>query len=77
MNDEKTVLWEVADGVGRVTLNRPDRLNAWNGQFGRDLRAAIDAALTTLAGPMIAAIKADEARYHQVNTVPLVDCSGC
>src|SRR5918998_766330 len=38
MNDEKTILWEVADGIGRVTLNRPDRLNAWTPQFGQELR---------------------------------------
>jgi 2-(1,2-epoxy-1,2-dihydrophenyl)acetyl-CoA isomerase len=37
MSDEKTIIWEVADGVGRVTLNRPDRLNAWIPDFGRDL----------------------------------------
>ena len=37
MND-KTVLWEVADGVGRITLNRPETLNAWTAQFGTELR---------------------------------------
>jgi 2-(1,2-epoxy-1,2-dihydrophenyl)acetyl-CoA isomerase len=35
---EAPVLWELADGVGRVTLNRPDVLNAWNLDFGRELR---------------------------------------
>ena len=38
MSDENPVLWEVADGVGRVTLNRPDRLNAWVPEFGEALR---------------------------------------
>jgi 2-(1,2-epoxy-1,2-dihydrophenyl)acetyl-CoA isomerase len=33
----ETVLWDVEDGVGRITLNRPDTLNAWNEQFGKDL----------------------------------------
>jgi 2-(1,2-epoxy-1,2-dihydrophenyl)acetyl-CoA isomerase len=33
-----TVLWEVAGGVGRITLNRPDRLNAWIPEFGAALR---------------------------------------
>ena len=28
MNYE-TVIWELSDGVGRITLNRPDSLNAW------------------------------------------------
>src|SRR5919202_1805459 len=37
MND-KTVLWEVDDGVGRITLNRPDSLNAWTAEFGAELR---------------------------------------
>src|SRR2546421_2375273 len=37
MND-KTVLWEVADGVGRITLNRPQSLNAWTAAFGAELR---------------------------------------
>src|SRR5438132_8863131 len=37
MND-KTVLWEVADGVGRITLNRPQTLNAWIAEFGAALR---------------------------------------
>jgi 2-(1,2-epoxy-1,2-dihydrophenyl)acetyl-CoA isomerase len=37
MND-KTVLWEVGDGVGRITLNRPDSLNAWTAEFGAELR---------------------------------------
>jgi 2-(1,2-epoxy-1,2-dihydrophenyl)acetyl-CoA isomerase len=34
----ETVIWDVDDGVGRITLNRPDTLNAWNEQFGIDLR---------------------------------------
>ena len=37
MSDEKTIIWEVADGVGRLTLNRPDRLNAWIPELGREL----------------------------------------
>ena len=37
----ETVTWERSDGVGRVTLNRPDRLNAWTAQLGRDLKRAI------------------------------------
>ena len=36
--DDKTVLWEVDDGVGRITLNRPDSLNAWTAEFGTELR---------------------------------------
>src|SRR5436853_1635316 len=35
---EKTVLWEVDGGVGRITLNRPETLNAWIAEFGAELR---------------------------------------
>ena len=37
----ETVMWDVEDGVGRITLNRPDTLNAWNEQFGFDLREVV------------------------------------
>jgi 2-(1,2-epoxy-1,2-dihydrophenyl)acetyl-CoA isomerase len=33
----ETVIWEESDGVGTVTLNRPESLNAWTDQFGREL----------------------------------------
>ena len=42
MSDEKTVLWEVRDGIGRVTLNRPDRLNAWTPEFGEELKGIFE-----------------------------------
>jgi enoyl-CoA hydratase/carnithine racemase len=35
---------DVEDGVLTITLNRPDRLNAWTGTMGRELIAAIDRA---------------------------------
>lgn len=31
MADEDVVLWDEADGVATLTLNRPDRMNAWTG----------------------------------------------
>lgn len=37
-----TVDLTVERGVGRVTLNRPDALNAWNEQLGLDLLAAVE-----------------------------------
>jgi 2-(1,2-epoxy-1,2-dihydrophenyl)acetyl-CoA isomerase len=54
-----TVLWEQDGGVGRITLNRPETLNAWTAEFGAELvdtvnRAAADesvrAVLITGAG---------------------------
>lgn len=38
------VLYEVADGVATVTLNRPDRLNAWTGRMNHEYRSAMAAA---------------------------------
>jgi 2-(1,2-epoxy-1,2-dihydrophenyl)acetyl-CoA isomerase len=39
---ENTVLWEESDGVGRITLNRPDSLNAWTAEFGGALKDIIE-----------------------------------
>ncbi len=38
----ETVIWEQSDGVGRLTLNRPDTLNAWTDQLGRELKDVIE-----------------------------------
>jgi 2-(1,2-epoxy-1,2-dihydrophenyl)acetyl-CoA isomerase len=35
------VIWELDGGIGRVTLNRPDSLNAWRSDFGRELKQVI------------------------------------
>jgi enoyl-CoA hydratase/carnithine racemase len=40
----ETVLYEVDRGVATVTLNRPERLNAWNAQLASDLSAALGTA---------------------------------
>jgi 2-(1,2-epoxy-1,2-dihydrophenyl)acetyl-CoA isomerase len=37
----ETIQLELNDGVAELTLNRPERLNAWNQQFGEELRSAI------------------------------------
>ena len=42
--DFETIRYEVADGVLTLTLNRPDRLNAFTGQMLDDLIAAFDAS---------------------------------
>ena len=40
----ETILYETVDQVGVITLNRPDRLNAFTRQMHEDLRDAIGAA---------------------------------
>ncbi len=39
---DPTVIWRRADGVGWITLNRPDTLNAWTSEFGSDLAAILE-----------------------------------
>lgn len=38
----ETLIWEQSGAVGRLTLNRPETLNAWTAEFGRELRQVID-----------------------------------
>jgi 2-(1,2-epoxy-1,2-dihydrophenyl)acetyl-CoA isomerase len=38
----ETVIWEQSDAVGRLTLNRPETLNAWTAEFGRELKQVTD-----------------------------------
>jgi enoyl-CoA hydratase/carnithine racemase len=38
------VLYEVRDRIATVTLHRPDKLNAWTAQMGREVRAAMTEA---------------------------------
>ena len=38
------VLYEVKDRVATVTLHRPEKLNAWTAQMGREVRAAMTEA---------------------------------
>jgi enoyl-CoA hydratase/carnithine racemase len=38
----ETILLDREDGIATITLNRPDRMNAWNGQMMKDLIEAFD-----------------------------------
>jgi enoyl-CoA hydratase/carnithine racemase len=38
------ILFDVSEGIATITLNRPDRLNAWTGTMAHELRAAMTAA---------------------------------
>lgn len=42
MAQERTITLAVSDGVAKVTLNRPDKLNSFTRQMHSDLRAALD-----------------------------------
>jgi 2-(1,2-epoxy-1,2-dihydrophenyl)acetyl-CoA isomerase len=36
------LIWEQDGGTARITLNRPQTLNAWNPEFGHELKRAIE-----------------------------------
>ena len=40
--DYEQITLEISDGVGVLTLNRPDRLNAWTSTMNREMVAAVE-----------------------------------
>lgn len=44
MSVSDAILYAKADGIGTITLNRPDKLNAWTSAMERDVKAALQAA---------------------------------
>ncbi len=53
MSDEQLVIWEQDGGLGRITLNRPDSLNAWTMEFGEQLKGIIE---SEAADPSVRAV---------------------
>jgi 2-(1,2-epoxy-1,2-dihydrophenyl)acetyl-CoA isomerase len=49
----ETIRLTIEDAVANITLNRPERLNAWNAQFGDELREAL---LKDAADPSVRAV---------------------
>jgi 2-(1,2-epoxy-1,2-dihydrophenyl)acetyl-CoA isomerase len=42
LTSSDTVLWEQSGPVGRITLNRPETLNAWIAEFGAALKDIVN-----------------------------------
>ena len=42
--DFQTIIYEQANGIGTITLNRPDRLNAWNDQVNKEVTEVVKSA---------------------------------
>jgi 2-(1,2-epoxy-1,2-dihydrophenyl)acetyl-CoA isomerase len=40
--DYDTIIWEQSGAVGRLTLNRPETLNAWTEQLGMELKQCVE-----------------------------------
>jgi len=38
----ETLIWEQSGAVGRLTLNRPETLNAWTAEFGHELKQVVE-----------------------------------
>ena len=69
------VTWEQDGGVGRLTLNRPDSLNAWTEDFGVELKQVItvdaaDESVRKAADPLAVA-RAGAADLLVVKAQPL------
>ena len=42
--DYEAIIYEVEDNILTITLNRPERLNAFNGQMSSEIHNALDRA---------------------------------
>lgn len=46
MSEESAVLWERDGAIGRMTLNRPESLNAWDDLLGRQMKEIVSERAT-------------------------------
>ena len=52
----QTILFEVADGIARLTLNRPERLNSFNTTMHAEVRAALSSLVDASKGEAAARV---------------------
>lgn len=61
MHQDSAVLWSVDDGIGRITLNRPERANSIGLATSQALSAAIDAVIA--AAPRVVLLTGNGPRF--------------
>jgi 2-(1,2-epoxy-1,2-dihydrophenyl)acetyl-CoA isomerase len=49
----RTINFAIAEGIARLTLNRPDRLNSFNVEMHEEVRAALDAIAAPQSGARV------------------------
>jgi 2-(1,2-epoxy-1,2-dihydrophenyl)acetyl-CoA isomerase len=49
----QNVLFDIADGIARLTFNRPERLNSFNTEMHAEVRAALDEVKTSAARVLV------------------------
>ena len=52
----QTILFDIADGVARLTLNRPERLNSFNTTMHGEVREALSSLVDTSKGEAAARV---------------------
>ncbi len=49
----QTILYDVSEGIATITLNRPEKLNAWTPTMGLEIRAALEASVANVDARVI------------------------
>ena len=60
--DYEAILFDVKDRVATITLNRPERMNAWNAQMAAELSDALHACGRAAPDPAVADRQAGDCR---------------